>query len=337
MKGFGSKYILMMMRRVLITMTAASLFGCGSSSTAPVTIDEVSSVSAIERSLAGIPLALPTTEMFDDERITEASGLQRSLLIDGVYYVHNDSDDGPVIYVTDASGQSFGVLTLSGAGAIDWEAIAGARLDGVPHLIAGDFGDNNSQRSNVQLYVVAEPDFDDLPLGFSLQVSSRKVDLNYADGASYNAEAMFIDGDNDTVVVITKDGQNTAMQGIWKGSLSSGLSDGNMVVEYRGVVSLPSVPLVNAITDIDIHPNGRDIALLTYGALSTGLVYFWTAREGEGTVDALAREADRSISLPLAGRNTQAEGVSYSADGQHLLVAAEGRPPASTVTVISAN
>ena len=338
MKGSQSICAHAMTRKALLAISLVTLVACGGSGTSPVAIDDAGNASAVEQLVAGIPQQLPSTEVFNDERITEASGLQRSLQVDGVYYVHNDSGDEPTIYVVDSTGQSFGAITLTGNAAIDWEAIAGARLDGVPHLIVGDIGDNNRQRGSVQLYVLPEPDFDDLPIGFSLEVSSQKIDLSYADGASYDAEALFIDGDNDTVVVVTKDGQNPAVQGVWKGSLSTGMTDGTLVVENRGLVNLPSTPLVNAVTDIDIHPNGRELALLSYGSLSTGLVHIWVAREGEGTADALTREADRNIAVPFAGLNAQqAEGVSYSADGEHVLVAAEGRLPASTVSVISAN
>lgn len=291
--------------------------------------------SAIEQFATVLDGELPSSEQFENSQITEASGLQRSLAAQGVYYVHNDSGDGAVLYVTDAIGQSLGTMTLSNTTATDWEALAGARLNGEAYLVVGDIGNNDRQRNPVQLFVVKEPDFNNLAVGFNIESDSQRIDLSYADGLSYDAEALLIDGDNDSIVIVTKNGQDTTAQGVWKGSLSSGLTDGSIVVEFRGRVSLPAENLVNAITDIDLHPNGREIAVLTYGSLSAGLVHIWEAQQGEGTADALTRAADRKIPVPINVNNTQAEALSYGADGMQLLIAAEGRG-VSAVTVISA-
>lgn len=316
----------------LFVCSLAALSGCGGTSASPESGERV---PLIEQMITGISEPLPYSEVFDERRITEASGLQRSHYIDGAYYVHNDSSDTAVVYVTDSVGQSFGTIALTGRSAIDWEAMAGVQINGVPHLIVGDIGDNERQRSNLQIHVLAEPVLDDLTMGFTLEVTARTFNLNYADGITYDAEALFVDSDNDTLVIVTKDTQDTTKQGIWTGSISNGLSTGTLAVQYRGLVDLPDDPLVNAITDIDIHPDNRELAVLTYGPLSTGKVYIWSAREGEGLVTALTRAHDRIVSLPFTGSNIQAEGVSYSADGEHLLISAEGTA-GSTISVTAA-
>jgi len=283
--------------------------------------------------VAAVPELLPVSNPFEDFDVAEASGVQRSLSLPGVYYVHNDSGDSATLYVTDASGQSLGKLQLAGVQAIDWEAIAGARLGGQPHIVVADIGNNDRNRGDLNLQVFAEPDFNSLPVDFNLSVESTEIGVSYADGLSYDAEAVFIDGDNDTVVVVTKDGSDTATQSIWKGSLASGLSDGVMVLEYRGLVAVPAGAFVNAVTDIDIHPDGRQLALLVYGLTTTGRIFLWQPGAGEGTTDALSRSADREISVPVIGSNVQAEGISFSADGDALLIAAEGAAT-STLTLI---
>ena len=75
----------------------------------------------------------------------------------------------------------------------------------------------------------------------------------------------------------------------------SGLTDGAIVLEFLGVVALPDLSLVNAITDIDIHPDGRQLAILTYGTSGAGQLFIWSAAIGEGTVNALTRDANRTL------------------------------------------
>src|SRR5690242_16795554 len=61
-----------------------------------------------------------------DPKITESSGLAASHLHPGIYWTHNDSDDGPYIYAVDSrTGKTVATLTLKGIGSPrDVEAIS---------------------------------------------------------------------------------------------------------------------------------------------------------------------------------------------------------------------
>jgi len=327
---------------VLALFVSVSLFGCGGSSGSDNSTntdtegntDVGSPTGPVAEVIANTPQLLPVSIEFENQEILEASGVQRSLSLPGAYYVHNDSGSSATLYVTDALGQSLGQLHLSGAQAIDWEAIAGARLSGEPHIVVADLGNNNRSRSDLHLEVIAEPNFNDLALNFDLSVEAQQVGVSYSDGLDYDAEAVLIDGDNDTVVVITINGTDTAAQSVWRGSLASGLSDGVMVLEYRGLLAVPASFVTNSATDIDIHPNGRSLALLVYGTTTRGKVLLWQPAVGEGTIDALLRPADQEVLVPVIGSNGQAEGISFSSDGDTLLVAAEGSAT-STLTLLS--
>ncbi len=74
-----------------------------------------------------------------DSRITESSGLAASHLHPGIYWTHNDSDDGPYLYAVDSStGKTVATVTFSGVGKPrDVEAISIG-----PHNDVGDIGDN---------------------------------------------------------------------------------------------------------------------------------------------------------------------------------------------------
>src|SRR3990170_1446604 len=115
-----------------------------------------------------------------DDRITESSGLAASRKYRGVLYTHNDSGDGPRIFAIGPHGHTRAVLSLSGAGARDWEDIAAG-----PNrtLWCADIGDNAETREDVQVYRVREPD----------RLRSQSVDwtryyLDYPDGR-HDAEA----------------------------------------------------------------------------------------------------------------------------------------------------
>ena len=56
--------------------------------------------------------------------IDESSGLVASHSMPGRYWTHNDSGDGPFLYMIDEQGDSFGVWRVTGAQAIDWEDIS---------------------------------------------------------------------------------------------------------------------------------------------------------------------------------------------------------------------
>jgi len=295
---------------------------CGSGDSSQNNMSGNSSAS-VGQSIAVIDTEVPIANVFQDSRLTEVSGIQRSLWLDGIYYVHNDSGDGPTIHVTDANGNEYGTVTVTGVAAIDWEGITATRRDGLPRLIVGDIGNNNRQRDNLSLVVLDEPNVSSFLPPFNIDVPGQQIQLSYADGSSYNAEALFINGDNDTVVVLTKEGQATTEQGVWQGSLSSGLTGGNIVLEYRGLVALADANVTNAITDVDIRSGGRELAVLTNGPGLTGLIHLWIAESGEGTTDALLREANRTIEVPGIGSNGQAEAISYDAQGKYLLVGSE--------------
>jgi len=276
----------------------------------------------------------PFSNVFDDARLTELSGLQRSLLLDGIYYVNNDSGTDPLIYVSDFSGQVLGSMNIINAGSGDWEALAGARHDGRNLLVIADTGNNAGQRKDLRLWVLEEPTLSKLEPGFELDLTAERIALNYSDGLSYDAEALFVGGDNDTIVLLTKNNQKTSDQSIWTGSLSSGLIEGSLSLQFNGMVNLPSEEFTYTITGVDLHPNGREVAVLTYGALpGSGSIHLWISRDGEGTTDALLRPADETLSVPVIGLNLQAESVSYTTDGNALLVGAEGISR-STLTVV---
>ncbi len=312
------------------------LSGCsgGSGTTGATLAQNTSDISSEIEQIISTQEATPFSNSFDDVRLTEVSGMQRSSLNEGIYYVNNDSGSDPLIYVSDASGQILGSMEIINATSLDWEALAGARHNGRYTLIIGDIGNNARQRQDLQLWVIEEPALGELEPGFELELTAERIAVNYSDGLSYDAEALFVDGDNDTLVFLTKNTQDTTGQSIWTGSLTSGLTDGSLSLQFGGLVNLPSETFANAITGVDIHPDGQEIAVLTYGSFpGVGLIHLWSSTDNEGTSNALLRPSDEVLSVPIIGSNIQAESISYNADGNTLLVGAEGLSRSSLTVV----
>lgn len=74
----------------------------------------------------------------------------------GLYYAgpdslwwHNDSGDGPVIYLTDGRGKLLRTDTLSHLRNADWEDLT---VDNLGRLYIGDFGNNANARQDLRIY-----------------------------------------------------------------------------------------------------------------------------------------------------------------------------------------
>src|SRR5205085_4228948 len=60
----------------------------------------------------------------EDRAITESSGIVASRRNPDIFWTHNDSGDGPLLYAFDRKGRSRGRWRVTDAQAIDWEDIA---------------------------------------------------------------------------------------------------------------------------------------------------------------------------------------------------------------------
>ncbi len=88
---------------------------------------------------------------------TEASGLAASRDRPGVLYTHDDGGE-PVLYALDEAGVLVESHGVEGAEVVDWEDLAtGPCPDGGNCLYIGDIGDNDGERTWVDIYVAAEP------------------------------------------------------------------------------------------------------------------------------------------------------------------------------------
>ncbi|WSB54924.1 WD40 repeat domain-containing protein [Streptomyces cellulosae] len=228
----------------------------------------------------------------NDPRITESSGLAASRQHPGVYWTHNDSDDGPYLYAVDGStGDTVARLTLTGIGTPrDVEAIS---VGPGNRLFVADTGDNlGGTWPYVWIYELPEPK--------RLQdatVQATQYVVKYSDGPR-DAEAMVVHPKTGQVYLIDKheDGGH-----LYEGPAKLSPEGDNV---FR-----PIAPVELWTTDAALSPDGQDLAVRGYFG---GIHYAWNGGK--------LQRKDR-LSVPLQG---QGESVTYSADGSRLLFGSEG-------------
>ncbi|MFC9297417.1 WD40 repeat domain-containing protein [Streptomyces sp. NPDC057011] len=227
-----------------------------------------------------------------DPRIKESSGLAASRIHPGVYWTHNDSDDGPYVYGVDsATGRTVARVTLTGIGKPrDVEAIS---LGPDGQLYVGDIGDNRDGTwDHVWIYRFPEPkELRDVT------VQAAQFTVRYADGPR-NAEALMVHPVTGRVYIASK---NESKGGLYEGPEQLSATGSNV---FRRIADVPWV------TDGAFSPDGSRLTLRGYFSART---YGWKDGRPQG-------EGER-VDAPWQG---QAESVTYTADGSALMFGAEG-------------
>ncbi|MFD9123951.1 hypothetical protein [Kitasatospora sp. NPDC059571] len=224
-----------------------------------------------------------------DRRITESSGLAASRAHPGVYWTHNDSDDGPYVYAVDAEGRTLATVTLRGVKPRDAEAIS---LGPDGQLYLADIGDNlDGTWPEVWIYRFAEPaDLHDRT------VDAVKYRVRYEDGPR-NAEALMVHPVTGRAYIASK---RQSGGGLYQGPERLSASGVNV---FRRIADVPWV------TDGAFSPDGTRLVLRGYFSAD---LYAWQ----DGAPHLL-----RPLDVPF---QRQGESVTFSADGAAVLYGSEG-------------
>lgn len=227
-----------------------------------------------------------------DRRIAESSGLAASTVHPGVLYTHNDSGDSARFFAVGAGGRVVATYDLTGARARDWEAVAaGPGPGGRPTLWLGDLGDNlGGTWPEVYVFAVREP-----RRLVSGPVRWARYRLRYADGPR-DAEALLVDPRTGRLYVVSK---RAGGAGVYAAPAHLRRTRVNLLRRVGGAPPL--------VTDGSFSPDGSRVALRDY---VEAYVY---DRPGGPEVARLT--------LPL---QQQGESLTWSSDGQQLLVGSEG-------------
>ncbi|MER5182858.1 WD40 repeat domain-containing protein [Streptomyces sp. NPDC002896] len=227
-----------------------------------------------------------------DPRITESSGLAASHLHPGIYWTHNDSDDGAYLYAIDSkTGQTVATVTMTGVGRVrDMEAISIGPDD---NLYVGDIGDNlGGKWPYVWIYKLPEP-----KKLRDQTVRATQFVVKYEDGPR-DAEALMVHPKTGRVYIADKKEDGGSL---YEGPARLSSSGTNVFKRVAGTDLW--------VTDGAFSPDGKHLALRGYFG---GALYAW--RDGKP-------EREGRLSVPL---QSQGESVTYTADGSALMYGSEG-------------
>ncbi len=234
----------------------------------------------------------------------EVSGIAASSTRDGVFFLHGDRGDEPVLAAVDRSGALIGEHRVVDAENEDWEDLAAAPCpDEGDCLYVGDIGDNDEMRANVTVYVVREPAEGDEKVS-----SIRRYVGVYPDGP-HDAEALLVDPCTGRVHVVTKE-------------------------DPARVFAFPFDPedtsTLEAVAELTLPGPTRDARQITGGDWDRDgdrFVLRGADRQYLFTVDPDVRESTWALAPEVLVGTTelQGEGVCFGPDGD-LYTVGEGRP-----------
>lgn len=251
-----------------------------------------------------------------DPDITESSGIVASRRYPDLYWTHNDSGDGPRVFLFGLDGRVRAKITVAGAQALDWEDIAAGpgQRRGVTYIYAGDIGDNNQARKEVQVYRFPEPSVEGPP------PRAETLRFRYPD-AAHDAEALLIHPSTGDLYIVTKARGNDTATTVYKASAP--LRPGPIVTltrvtELRFPGESPLMLLIGRVTGGDIAPDGRRLMLCDY---QRGWEY--TLPAGVKDFDVIWTTEPQPVDL---GARKQGESVCYRLDGNAVYATSEGTP-----------
>jgi hypothetical protein len=296
-----------------VVLAALAPAACGGSGSAPATSapsTPSAAPPAVTRPAATRPPALcgplraRVTGRVADPTANELSGLVRSRSQPDLLWSHDDSGAGPILYGLRADGRVAARPTVTAAQAQDWEDIAaGPGPDGRPLLYVGDIGDNEAQRTSVDVYRFPEP-----RVGDAATAPAARLRLRYPDGA-HDAEALLIDPLRADLVIVTK-----ALGSARAYRASARAAPGSQTTLRSG----PAIGM-SLVTAGDVSADGRIVVLRGYDRAAV-----WV-RRGRERLTTTLRRAPCVSPTSLAGEG-QGEAIALDRRGRSFLTVAEGSP-----------
>ena len=264
--------------------------------------------------------------------VNESSGLAASRTDANIYWTHNDSGDGPLVYALDAKGESRGVFRVAGAQARDWEdmAVGPGPERGVSYLYLGDIGDNAEARSEIVVYRVPEPKLTAADKNSSKSnprttAAADAIRLRYPDG-KFDAETLLVHPTSGNLYIVTK----VMLKNATVYEAPAPLTPGKVITMKRiGDIKVPSL-IGGALTGGSISPDGRRVALCDYLQ-----AYEAVLPPSSRNFNDLWKQTFTAFRL---GQREQGEAITYRADGKAILATSEGKlPPLIQVELRLAN
>ncbi len=212
------------------------------------------------------PIDLEVIAQLDTVVHPETSGIIKSRLYDGVYWVHNDSGHETSVIPINRNGEvvkSYRYETSTGqligdAVSMDWEDIM---TDDGGNLIVADFGNNCNCRRDMVFYYIRESD----PTQRNNRVF-KKIFFEYPDQKKFPAPKSNFNFDAEgafyahgKIYVLSKNRSDTYTK-LYR-------LDQNDPAEMNEITYLDAFDIKGKVTGADASEDGKKIAVLTYSGV----------------------------------------------------------------------
>jgi hypothetical protein len=276
-------------------------------------------------SMGAQPTSVSTVPLRARPELLENSVAVMSRRQPGVFYSMNDSDNEPLVFALDTTGQDRGLWRVTNAANIDWESAslgpcgAAEGATATTCLYIGDTGDNEGAYPTRAIYRAAEPSAATSP-GFNGSFAVEKLTYVYADGPR-DVEAMFVAPNGDMFLIAKR--PIRARDGHLRPALVYRLPSAAWSASTRTTAQLvdslalvPGSAPLRVVTDAALSPNGRHLAVRTYEQ-----VFVFATDSATGRVDHSASPAICNI---VSLGEAQGEGISWVDDSGRFVFTSEG-------------
>jgi hypothetical protein len=266
------------------------------------------------------PVSGRITGSFADGRVDESSGVAASRRRPGIFWTHNDSGDGPLIYASDTSGAALGTFRVAGARNRDWEDIAFGPCGNMTCLYLADTGDNRERQGSVALYRLPEPS---LPVKHPRRIEDTQhaedLQIHYPDGP-HDVEAMWV-APNGDVHLITK-GRSGPIRH-YRVRAAGWASDRPATAELVERLPMPLRSTEDLVTGAGLSPDGRTVAIRTYATV----YFFFPSRDGH------LETPSEPLACDVSRLGPQGEGIGWLDQRRVVLTSERNLLPAGTIAV----
>lgn len=236
--------------------------------------------------------------------LTEASGVAASRNNPGVLWAQNDAGNAAEVHAINSQGRFLGTYALPANTDSEDIGVGPGPVTNVSYLYIGDIGDNNSKRTNIQIYQVPEPAVyawqTNSPYAARALRGMRIIHLTYPDGA-HDAEAEFVDPLSGDWFVLTKETGTSRVYTAPKSLLNSSTN-----IALSLVRSLP----FNEANGADISPLGNEILIR-----QENFAGLWTRTNGQTVSAALAGSSNNIPVTGVAGGEPNGEAIGFDSYG----------------------
>jgi len=259
------------------------------------------------------------------ELLIEASGIARDPRRDDLFWLPNDGGRDALLFGVDTTGAVLVTARIADISNRDMEDLTIGRCGSDWCIYLGDIGDNRSRRESVRVHVIPLPTLPDPEHvaaarigGFDQELKAlASWELEYPDGPR-DAEGLLVDDSRGELLVISKGRRN---EGVVLYSIDvAGFDQGDGEIRTLNRVGRLAIPVGGStsqlVTAADLSPDGKMLAVRSYASLHL-LPWSGAARQDTALVPYSA--------LLFLAFEPQGEGVTWSADGEVLYLASEGR------------